>query len=153
MDANHINTVLQAFTNVIPQVGLGSVSRKGVSVNNGVIASEGVIIILGIVGDIKGNIIYSMSTETAKNIASKMMMGMPVDEFNELAQSAISELTNMLTANVATNFSQQGININISTPALIHGNFNANASTEKVLCITMDIEGMDLDVNISLEKN
>ena len=32
-----------------------------------------------------------------------------VDEFNELAQSAISELTNMLTANVATNFSQDNI--------------------------------------------
>lgn len=28
-----------------------------------------------------------------------MMMGMPVNELDELAQSAISELVNMLTAN------------------------------------------------------
>ena len=36
-----------------------------------------------------------------------MMMGMPVDDFNEMAQSAISELVNMLTANVATNYSRE----------------------------------------------
>lgn len=152
MDVNYINPILEAFSNVIPQVGLGSVSRKGVAVKNGVIEGKGVVIILGIVGDIKGNIIYSISMDSAKNIASKMMMGMPVDEFNELAQSAISELTNMLTANVATNFSNQGINVNISTPALIHGDFSTNASTDKVICVTMAIENDEVDVNISLEK-
>lgn len=152
MDVNHINPILEAFTNVIPQVGLSGVFRKDVSVKGGVIESPGVVIILGIVGDIKGNIIYSMNLDCAKKIASKMMMGMPVEEFNELAQSAISELTNMLTANVATNFSKQDININISTPTLIHGQFSANASTEKVICVTMGVEDVEIDVNISLEK-
>lgn len=94
-----------------------------------------------------------MSVEDAKKIASTMMMGMPVNDFDELAQSAISELTNMLTANVATNFSNDNIIINISTPTLVHGKFTANATTDKVVCVTMDVSGMTIEVNISMEKN
>ncbi|WP_315069032.1 chemotaxis protein CheX [uncultured Clostridium sp.] len=153
MDVNYINPILNAFTNVIPQLGLSNVEKKGMSLKGRFIESPGVVIILGIIGDIKGNIIYGLSIEDAKKIASTMMMGMPVNEFDELAQSAISELTNMLTANVATNFSQDNIMINISTPTLVHGKFTANASSDKVICVTMGVGDMNIEVNISMEKN
>lgn len=153
MDVNYINPILSSFANVLPQLGLGKVEKKGISLKSRFIESPGVVIIVGIVGDIKGNVIYGLSVEDAKKIASTMMMGMPVNDFDELAQSAISELTNMLTANVATNFSNDNININISTPTLVHGKFTANATTDKVVCVTMDVEGMSIEVNISMEKN
>jgi chemotaxis protein CheX len=153
MDVNYINPILSSFANVLPQLGLGKVEKKGISLKSRFIESPGVVIIVGIVGDIKGNVIYGLSVEDAKRIASTMMMGMPVNDFDELAQSAISELTNMLTANVATNFSNDNININISTPTLVHGKFTANATTDKVVCVTMDVEGMAIEVNISMEKN
>lgn len=153
MDVNYINPILSSFSNVMPQLGLAKVAKKGISLKSKFIESPGVVIIVGIVGDIRGNVIYGLSIDDAKQIASKMMMGMPVPEFDELAQSAISELTNMLTANVATNFSNDNININISTPTLIHGKFTANATTDKVVCVEMDVEGMIVEVNISMEKN
>lgn len=153
MEANYINPVIEACMTVLPQLGLTDVVRKGVSVKSKYIESPGVVIILGLVGDIRGNIIYGMTEEAAKKIASTMMMGMPVDEFNELAQSAISELTNMLTANVATNYSKENINVNISTPTLIYGEFVANAVSDKILCVEMGVNGSDISVNISLEKN
>ena len=153
MDVNYINPILSSFANVLPQLGLGKVEKKGISLKGRFIESPGVVIIVGIVGDIRGNVIYGLSVDDAKKIASTMMMGMPVPEFDELAQSAISELTNMLTANVATNFSNDNININISTPTLVHGKFTANATTDKVVCVTMEVEGMLIDVNISMEKN
>ena len=153
MDVNHINPVLEAFMTVLPQLGLADVQRKGVSLKGRYIESPGVMIIVGIVGDIKGNIIYGMTVDDAKKIASTMMMGMPVNEFDDLAQSAISELTNMLTANVATNFSKDNIIINISTPTLMHGEFTANASAEQVLCVEMGVNDNMIQVHISLEKN
>ena len=153
MDVNYINPIISSFSNVMPQLGLAKVTKKGVSLKGKFIESPGVVIIVGIVGDIRGNVIYGLSIDDAKQIASKMMMGMPVPEFDELAQSAISELTNMLTANVATNFSKDNINISISTPTLIHGKFTANATTDKVLCVEMNVEGMAIEVNISMEKN
>ena len=138
---------------VMPQIGMQDVKRLGISVKDRAIESPGVVIIVGLVGDIKGNIIYGMSNDDAKKIASDMMMGKEVAEFDELAQSAVSELTNMLTATVATNYFEQGINVNISTPTLIYGEFIANASIDKVLCIQMQVNEAIVEVNVSLEKN
>lgn len=153
MDVNHINPVLEAFLTVMPQLGLEQVERKNVSVKGRYIESPGVMVIVGIVGDIKGNIIYGLTEADAKSIASAMMMGMPIEDFGELAQSAISELTNMLTANVATNFSKDNIMVNISTPTLMYGEFTANSSADKVLSVEMGVNNTIIDVNISLEKN
>jgi chemotaxis protein CheX len=153
MDVNYINPILSSFANVLPQLGLANIEKKSISLKNKFIKSPGVVIIIGIVGEIRGNIIYGLNLEDAKKIASTMMMGMPVNEFDELAQSAISELTNMLTANVATNFSKDNININISTPTLMHGDFNVNATYDKVVCVEMDINGIIMQVNISIQKN
>ncbi|HCW53615.1 MAG TPA: chemotaxis protein CheX [Clostridium sp.] len=150
MDVKHINPVIESFENIMPQLGLSNVSKGGVSLKGNFIESPGVVIIIGLIGDVKGNIIYGMSMDDAKKIASTMMMGMPVDEFNEMAQSAISELVNMLTANVATNFSRENINVDISTPTLIQGKFTANASTDKVVCVTMNVNDIKIDANISL---
>ncbi|MCB2359145.1 chemotaxis protein CheX [Clostridium estertheticum] len=153
MDVNHINPVLESFNIILPQLGLNDIKKNGISVKGKYIKSKGVVIIIGIIGDVKGNIIYGMSVETAKKIASIMMMGAPVDNFDELPQSAISELVNMLTANVAMNFSNDNINIDISTPTLIEGDFTASSNADKVLCVEMSVDGMIIEVNISLEKN
>ena len=150
MDVKHINPVIESFENIMPQLGLSSVSKEVISLKGNFIESPGVIIIIGLIGDVKGNIIYGMKMDDAKKMASTMMMGMPVEEFNEMAQSAISELVNMLTANVATNFSRDNINVDISTPTLIQGSFTANASTDKVICVTMNVDGIKIDANISL---
>ncbi|MCB2355169.1 chemotaxis protein CheX [Clostridium estertheticum] len=153
MDVNHINPVLESFNIILPQLGLNDIKKNGISVKGKYIKSKGVVIIIGIIGDVKGNIIYGMSVDTAKKIASIMMMGAPVDNFDELPQSAISELVNMLTANVAMNFSNDNINIDISTPTLIEGDFTASSNADKVLCVEMSVDGMIIEVNISLEKN
>ena len=134
----------------MPQLGLTEVTKENVSLKENYIESPGVVIIIGLIGDVKGNIIYGITIEDAKKIASTMMMGMPVDDLNEMAQSALSELVNMLTANVATNFSKENITVDISTPTLIKGTFTANASTDKVICVTMNINGLKIDANISL---
>lgn len=150
MDVKHINPVIESFINIMPQLGLTEVTKENVSLKGNYIESPGVVIIIGLIGDVKGNIIYGITIEDAKKIASTMMMGMPVDELNEMAQSALSELVNMLTANVATNFSKENITVDISTPTLIKGTFTANASTDKVICVTMNINGLKIDANISL---
>lgn len=152
MDVRYINPFLDAFLNVMPQLGINDVKKGKISVKEKTIDSMGVLVIIGIVGDLRGNIIYGTTIENAKKIASKMMMGAPVKELDALAQSAISELTNMLTANASTFFSEQGINIDISTPTLMYGKFKATANSEKVLCVEMLINDAPFEVNISIEK-
>lgn len=153
MDVNYINPFLDSFINIMPQLGFKNIKKNSIKLNGRYIRSPGVVVIIGLVGDIKGSIIYGMSVDDAKKISSKMMMGIPVENFDELSQSAISELINMLTANSATNFSNDNINIDISTPTIIQGDFTANASSEKVICVKVGIDELSIEVNISLEKN
>ncbi len=88
-----------------------------------------------------------------KKIASKMMMGLPVEELNEMAQSALSELSNMLTANASINFSNIGVNVNISTPTLMYGqDIKIKLNTDKILNIKIVADDIPIDVNVAFEK-
>lgn len=152
MDVKYINPFIHAVSAVMPQLGFTEVTREGVSIKDSNIKSMGVLIILGIVGDIKGNVAYCIDMDSAKKIASTMMMGMPVNELDEMAQSALSELTNMITANAATDMYSLGININISAPTLMYGNdFEAKMSSNKLICIQLSVDGIPIEVNVGIE--
>ncbi|RUT56968.1 chemotaxis protein CheX [Clostridium botulinum] len=152
MDAKYINPFIDSFYNVLPQIGFSNVTREDVTIKNNV-ESLGILINLGIVGDIKGNIVYNIQGENGKKIASKMMMGLPVEELNEMAQSALSELSNMLTANASINFSNIGVNVNISTPTLMYGqDIKIKLNTDKILNIKIVADDIPIDVNVALRK-
>lgn len=137
----------------MPQLGFANVTKGALSVKGKELVGSGLIIVVGIVGEIKGNVVYSIDTEHAKKIASVMMMGMPVEELDDLAQSAISELTNMLTANTATFFSSIGIIIDISTPTLLRGeNITVDMSSSQVLCIELVADSIPIEINIAFEE-
>jgi chemotaxis protein CheX len=153
MDVKYINPFIESFVTVMPQLGFGSTKKENLSVKGKDITYSGVIIIVGLVGAIKGNVVYCIDMEDAKKIASTMMMGMPVDKLDDLAQSALSELTNMLTANAATCFSAMDIMIDISTPTLLHGNnVSVKMSSNQVLCIQLIANDIPIDINISFDN-
>lgn len=152
MDVNFVNPFVESFNNVMPQLGFNQIQLGKLCVKDKEIFGTGVIIILGIVGDIKGNVAYMLETEAAIKIASAMMMGMPVEDFDDLAQSALSELTNMLTANAATAFSNFGVRVDISTPTMLQGaDVSVKMSAGKILCIPFVVDDIPIDINIAFE--
>lgn len=152
MDVKLVNPFVEAFVNVMPMLGFQDIKKGNLSLKGKELNSNGVLIIVGIVGAVRGNVVYSFSMEDAKKIASTMMMGMPVAELDDMSKSALSELTNMLTANAATSFSAMDMLIDISTPTLLHGtNVSVKMSSEQVLCIQLIADNIPIDVNISFE--
>ncbi|MFD3156589.1 chemotaxis protein CheX [Haloimpatiens sp. FM7330] len=149
MNTKIIDPFVDAVSNILPQVGLNDIKKSEVKVKDRNLKSPGVVIILGIVGDVKGTVVYGMKIDDAKKIASKMMMGMPVNEFDEMAKSAISELSNMITANASIKFCNEGIDTNISTPTLICGEQSEiNMSYEEVICVELEADNIPFEVNV-----
>ena len=75
-----------------------------------------------------------------------------VDSFDEMAQSAVSEMSNMLTANAATNLAAMGLEVDISTPSLSVGaDFQVKISNEKYLTVTMDVSGHPVEIDIAVQ--
>ena len=153
MDVKYINPFLDAFLSVMPQLGFSEVKKQSLELKEKNIKSSGVMVILGIVGDVKGNVVYSLDVDSAKKIASVMMMGFPVNDFDDMAQSAVSELTNMLTATASMNFANIGTSINISTPTLMFGeDFEMKMNIDKIISVSLTVNNIPIEVNIGLEN-
>lgn len=153
MDVKRINPFIDSFNSVMPQLGFGDMQIGKLSVKEHEVIGSGVLIVLGIVGDIRGNVVYMLQTEDAMKIASIMMMGEPVEEFDDMAGSALSELTNMLTATAATHFYEDGIKIDISTPTLLQGkNVNVKMASDKILCVELLADGLPVELNLAFEN-
>ncbi len=153
MDIKHINPFVESFSAVMPQLGFESVGMGAVTAKGNEITGTGIAVILGIVGSVRGNVVYMLTIEAAKQIASVMMGGMDVEEFDDDASSAISELTNMLTANAATSFANAGVVIDISTPTMLQGvNMSIKMSAEQTLCVELVADSIPIEVNLSFER-
>ena len=150
MDVENVKPFVSAFETVMPQLGFTTVVAKEVTQSTH-LELDGVIIIVGLVGSVKGSVVYCMDLESAKRIVSVMMMGMPVTQIDEMAQSALSELTNMLTANAATVYTQHGEVVDISTPTLFQGDHvGIKMVTDEIIHIPIEVDGISIAVRVAI---
>ncbi len=153
MDVKLLAPFVEAIANVMPKLGFQSVSRSGLRIAQNTVKCDGVIASISLIGMLKGNIYYNIDTESAKKIASQMMMGMPVNELDEMAQSAICELSNMLAANAAITLETQGVQIDISPPTLITGCSDVSTNTNaKGIVVEMKIDDATIEVNMLISS-
>jgi chemotaxis protein CheX len=108
--------------------------------------------VIGVIGDIKGNIAYSLSQDTAKKIVSTMMMGMPVEQLDSMARSAIGELANIITGTAASILGSSGTMVDITPPSVIIGQeLYMIISSIEVVVIELHTQFGNIEINIGLE--
>ena len=152
MDAALASPFIKAFFELLPQMGFQQVKRGNLTVSEKMTACLDVIAVVGLSEKLRGNVAYAMSQETAKKFASVMMMGMPVEQLDEMAQSAISEASNMLTATAAITLEAQGFRVNISPPTLVLGKgVRVRISSVQSLVVEIITEAGIVDVIIGIE--
>ncbi len=152
MDLKYVSPFMESFENVMPQLGYGNITKGGACFKEQEIINSGVSVIIGIVGKLRGNVVYGLSQAAAKSVASTMM-GMEVEELDDMSKSALSELANMLTAGAATLFYDLGLPVDISTPTLLQGeNIGIKMSANQVCCVELYADDIKIDVNVAFEK-
>ena len=134
---------------VMPQMGFPMPKRQRIYLQERNVISNGVTLTLGFTKQMQGKVIYNMTADTARYIASTMMFGVPVTNFNELAQSALREMSNMLTARAAIKFSELGLDVDITTPELIIDEDNTIKISDAHY---LDLGGHRIDVALFLER-
>jgi len=152
MDVNSINPILTAFADILPQIGFQKIEKKNISLVGSTFNYDGVLINLAVVGSIKGVILIGMNIDAAKRFASTMMMGMEVTDFDDLAQSAVSEMGNMVCANACTQFSKVGIEgLDISPPTIMVGQGGqATLPVPQTIVIQFLVDDIDVKVYVGL---
>ena len=141
MNAEHINPFVQGAQNILSMVCGETTSLGKLGTRKQPYQSEEVAIKIGIVGQITGSVVFTMKNELACYIASKMMMGMPVEQLDDMSISAISELTNMISGNVATLFSSNEVLIDITPPQFMKtptvADFSFIPNNTLIVCIPL----------------
>lgn len=153
MNVDYINPFIEASQQVLQMVIGVKPTLKKVYLKKSPYSSDSIAVIVGLTGKIRGQVIISLSVETAKSIASIMMGGMPVDVFDDMAKSAISELGNMILGNTATILSTRGIGVEITPPSLLMGdNFIVSPSKMNTICVPLDLgDNGNVDIDVSIE--
>lgn len=122
LDVNNINPFLQSTISVFETVTQLKLTVGKPAMAEFSFPDPTYTITVGVVGQMKGQAVLAMTLDNAKDVASKMMFGMPVAELDEMACSALNELSNMIMGNTATMFSTQGKLIDITPPISMLGN-------------------------------
>jgi len=152
MNVEYINPFIEASQTVLKQSAGIDAKLGNVYLKTSPYKSDSIVIIIGLTGKIRGQVVFSMAKEVSLKIASCMMFGMPVTELDEIAKSAISELTNMILGNTATILYNRGIGIEITPPSLLMGdNMVITPNKMKTVCIPLHLNSedtMEIDVSV-----
>lgn len=151
MDAKSINIFLESLITTLGEFGITNIQKKSLQKKEIMNVDMDITALIGLTGDIKGNVAYSFKNETGKKIASAMM-GMELNEIDAIGRSAISEISNMVTGKAGIMFSNQGKSFNVTPPSLVFGkNITFVISSVDTICIDMITSAGDIQVNIGLE--
>lgn len=145
--AEHLNPFLISAKQVLQQVCQVDVQFGPISKDDFYVNGEPLFIMLGITGEITGQVCVVMGMNTAKDVASRMMMGMPVNELDDMAKSALSELGNMMMGNAATLLSNSNVLIDITPPTLLVG--SAILSSTEMAVIKVPLLYNDYEIQMS----
>ena len=118
MDAEVVNKFVISAQGVLETEIGGPVKTGRLSVQTVPYTSQQITTLIGIAGSIQGVMLIGLSEETAKSLVSRMI-GHRIAEFNELAQSGIAEMGNVIAGAALTDLSAQGYSCTLSPPNLI----------------------------------
>ena len=150
MRAEHVNPFIISVCKVVKDMCMLELKIGKPSVNQGGYSQDASIIELGLVGNLTGTVVLNLEHSTALEIVSKMMM-MPVGVIDEIGQSAISELGNMIAGNAATVFASNNILIDITPPSYCLG-VEYQGDDGQIFRIPFSSDAGDITIDISINE-
>ncbi|MBI5715427.1 MAG: chemotaxis protein CheX [Chloroflexi bacterium] len=105
--------VLNAETGITP-------ARGTLSLQQSALTAEEVTVLISLVGQVQGVVLYGMSVEMGLLLVSRMM-SQTFEAFDNLAQSGVAELGNVITGRASVRLAEAGYVSTISPPTLIQG--------------------------------
>ena len=154
MRVEYVSPFVDSAVSILAQIAGLRAERGQLGLRESTAPKFEVAVILGIVGQVRGQVVYAMELTTAKELASQMMGGFPVEEFDEMSKSAISELGNMITGNASPMLESQGIKCNISPPTLITGKDVEITSVKiQTLIVPLTLHIGTLEIAVGVEES
>ncbi len=153
MRIEYINPFVEASFDILNEILQTNVKRGQLYLKKLGESMKGVAVVVGVIGNLKGRIVFDLSEETAMKIASKLN-GEKFETFDEMARSTISEIANMITGRSVTKLEKDKLNFSFTPPTLITGeNLNIYEYTGmEALIIPIDTGIGIIEINIAFKE-
>jgi len=114
---------------------------------------QDVTVLIGVIGAVQGLVMYGMSERTAKNIVSAFVNERVVI-FNEMVESAIAEMGNVITGIASAELEKAGYPSTLAPPTVISGRGVVISTINiKRLQIPLKTEFGDIEIGVALREN
>ena len=153
MEVKYINPFIEASKKILHELVGEEPDTQAPRLLENSISGSDLVIIIGLTGEIKGQVMFTLDDRTALNIARKMTFDDTLPELNEYAQSAISEMANMISGSTSMIMYKEGIVIDITPPSICKGSGMVISSKNKFVSIPLDLKDIgEFFINISFIK-
>jgi chemotaxis protein CheX len=134
-----VQPYLQAAKDVIGRETGSDVTVGRVMLRKPPASTDEISILIGVTGEIQGVVMILMSRQTALNIVSRIT-GETYAEFDDLAQSAVAEMANVISGRGGIGLAAFGRETTISPPAVLVGSKGGGVSTLDIPIYALPLE-------------
>jgi chemotaxis protein CheX len=120
MKADYVNPFLEAAQEVLAAEADVSVTHGPLSLQRSALTTDEITVLISVVGRVQGVVLYGLSEATALFLVGRIL-AQEFQTFDNLAQSGIAELGNVITGRASVKLAQAGYVTDISPPSLVHG--------------------------------
>lgn len=154
MSFEHIDAFVKAASSVIGNMLSPQVEAGKPFFNDEPLRKYEVAVLVGVLGDLQGQVICGMTENTAKAIISRML-GAEVQEIDQMGASAICELKNIIVGTASTNLSLKGYRCNITPPLFLKDGTIPEFLKHIHTALAIPIQGPfgAVDINLALRKD
>ncbi|MEZ4520592.1 MAG: chemotaxis protein CheX [Thermomicrobiales bacterium] len=138
MRLEHINPVVKAALGVLRTEMNTEVKRGKVSVVNGDVDGHDLTILIAVTGAMEGLMAYALDAPVACGMASAMM-GEEFTELDEIVQSGVAEIGNVISGRAMMSLADLGMETHIAPPVLLLGH-DTRISTLNIPRLLVPIE-------------
>ena len=153
MNVSFLNPFVEAAFQVLEaEVGVKA-ERGELSLERSACTSNDVTVMISMVGQVRGVVLYGISEKTGIEIVSRIL-GQRFDEFDELAQSGIGELGNVITGQASQRLAAAGLEAQISPPTLVMGKGTLISTLDfQRLVVPLRTEVGDVIIHLALRES
>ena len=153
MNVKFLNPFIDAASDVLKaECGLEA-TRGNLTLQKSAMTTEDITVLISLIGQVQGVVLYSLSIPTALGLVSRVM-GQKFSEFDNLAQSGVAELGNVITGRATVNLSQAGYSADISPPTLIQGKGTSVSTLDFArICVPLQTEIGDVVAHLALRES
>lgn len=153
MNVRFVNPFVIAACEVLQQEVAAEVKRGDIRLEKASYTLDEVTALIGLTGQIEGAVLLGLSIDTALALVSQIL-GQKFMAFDDLAQSGIGELSNVITGRACGLLEKAGYSCQISPPTLIIG-AGVRISTLAIqrLVIPLHTQYGDITVHLALRES